>query len=265
MDPEKKVWTLFSLLNMESPRVQKVSHWLSKNEVRKSLSMSSCPPINFLCQGTSGVEANGINALLQEGWLRFPMSKWSYGMLPNSRPTHTIHGTGIFTYSWLILMVNVGKYTSPMDGMGWTQHPNSGRGTFRYIPIISVLQSLERHTYPWVHKAPFRLSASRQSAMELVDFLNLRLKSRVDKQKIPSYYGRTKYKSPEKWWKRKLPEWCWALITLGAHLTHHCSLHGQKMWNTKSSWHLHLQCSYPFRRLPHDHTNHSVHIVLNRS
>ena len=30
MDPEKKVWTLFSLLNMESPKVQKVSHWLSK-------------------------------------------------------------------------------------------------------------------------------------------------------------------------------------------------------------------------------------------
>ena len=31
MDPEKKVRTLFSLLNMESPKVQKVSHWLSKN------------------------------------------------------------------------------------------------------------------------------------------------------------------------------------------------------------------------------------------
>ncbi len=27
---KKKVWTLFSLLNMESPKVQKVSHWLSK-------------------------------------------------------------------------------------------------------------------------------------------------------------------------------------------------------------------------------------------
>ena len=32
MDPEKKkVWTLFSLLNMESPKVQKVSYWLSKS------------------------------------------------------------------------------------------------------------------------------------------------------------------------------------------------------------------------------------------
>ena len=25
--------------------------------------------------------------------------------------THTIHGIGIFTYIWLIFMVNVGKYT----------------------------------------------------------------------------------------------------------------------------------------------------------
>ena len=35
--------------------------------------------------------------------------------------THTIHGTGIFTYSWLMFMVNAGKYTSPMDAMG--NHP----------------------------------------------------------------------------------------------------------------------------------------------
>ena len=32
--------------------------------------------------------------------------------------SHRIHGTGIFIYIWLILMVNVGKYTSPMDPMG---------------------------------------------------------------------------------------------------------------------------------------------------
>ena len=30
----------------------------------------------------------------------------------------TIPGTGIFTYMWLICMVNVGKYASPIDGMG---------------------------------------------------------------------------------------------------------------------------------------------------
>jgi len=32
--------------------------------------------------------------------------------------SHRIHGTGVFTYIWLIFMVNVGKYTSPMDPMG---------------------------------------------------------------------------------------------------------------------------------------------------
>ena len=29
---------------------------------------------------------------------------------------------GIFTYIWLIFMVNVGKYTSPMDCMGYLSH-----------------------------------------------------------------------------------------------------------------------------------------------
>ena len=34
---------------------------------------------------------------------------------------YSIHGTGIFTYIWLIFsMVNVGTYTSPMDAMGMT-------------------------------------------------------------------------------------------------------------------------------------------------
>ena len=33
--------------------------------------------------------------------------------------SHRIHGTGIFTYIWLIFMVNVGKYASPMGPMGY--------------------------------------------------------------------------------------------------------------------------------------------------
>ncbi len=32
--------------------------------------------------------------------------------------THRIHGTGVFTYVWLIFIVHVGKSTSPMDPMG---------------------------------------------------------------------------------------------------------------------------------------------------
>ena len=30
-----------------------------------------------------------------------------------------IHGAGIFTYIWVIYEVNVGKYTSTMDDLGW--------------------------------------------------------------------------------------------------------------------------------------------------
>ena len=32
--------------------------------------------------------------------------------------SYTIHGTGIFTYIYHKNQPNVGKYTSPMDGMG---------------------------------------------------------------------------------------------------------------------------------------------------
>ena len=32
--------------------------------------------------------------------------------------SHRMHGTGVFTYIWVIFMVNVGKYTSPKDAMG---------------------------------------------------------------------------------------------------------------------------------------------------
>ena len=34
--------------------------------------------------------------------------------------THTIHGTDVFTNIWFMFMVNVGKYTSPMDPMGYS-------------------------------------------------------------------------------------------------------------------------------------------------
>ena len=49
------------------------------------------------------------------------LKRWVQGLedLPH---THTIHGTGIYTYmdGWLF-MVNVGKYTSPMDPMGYAK------------------------------------------------------------------------------------------------------------------------------------------------
>ena len=33
------------------------------------------------------------------------------------------HGTGIFTYVWLKFMVDVGKYSSPMEHMGIARLP----------------------------------------------------------------------------------------------------------------------------------------------
>ncbi len=44
LDPEKKVWTLCSLLNMESPKVQKLSHWLSL--------LQSFPKMSWLSDGS---------------------------------------------------------------------------------------------------------------------------------------------------------------------------------------------------------------------
>ncbi len=45
---KKKTWTLFSLLNMEPPKVQKVSHWLSKFKKRlcRFFSPWASPPLS---------------------------------------------------------------------------------------------------------------------------------------------------------------------------------------------------------------------------
>ena len=47
----------------------------------------------------------------------FWTSCWSL-MFVDGFISHTIHGTDIFTYIWLIFVVNVGKYASPMDCLG---------------------------------------------------------------------------------------------------------------------------------------------------
>ena len=54
------------------------------------------------------------------------MKAWMLGWRKIDVQTHTIHGTGISTYIWLIFMVNVGKYTPYMDGTVCSKkiHPN---------------------------------------------------------------------------------------------------------------------------------------------
>ena len=67
------------------------------------------------------------------GWLRLIDSKnW---LVSRKRPylvvvsiTHRIHGTGIFTYIWLISMVNVGKYIiHGWYGLCFILHPYLGK------------------------------------------------------------------------------------------------------------------------------------------
>ena len=47
---------------------------------------------------------------------------------------HRIHGTGIFTYIWLIYLLNAGKYTGPMDPMG----PGIYHGQYQPIRLSST-------------------------------------------------------------------------------------------------------------------------------
>ena len=49
----------------------------------------------------------------RKAWKRLDVSLWRHDLL-----SHRIHGTGIFTYIWLICMVNVGLNKTYMDGMG---------------------------------------------------------------------------------------------------------------------------------------------------
>ncbi len=44
----------------------------------------------------------------------------------------------IFTYIWLILVVNVGTYTSPMDPMGWKVRPFFFRGSQGTLGLSST-------------------------------------------------------------------------------------------------------------------------------
>ena len=46
-----------------------------------------------------------------------------------------LHGTGIFTYICHRFVVNVGKYSSPMEHMGLTLRDKKLRNFQRYFPI----------------------------------------------------------------------------------------------------------------------------------
>ena len=51
---------------------------------------------------------------------------------------------GIFTYIWLICMVNVGKYTSPMDAMGKTM-------AFSRKAILTIVEIDSKNVGKYTH------------------------------------------------------------------------------------------------------------------
>ena len=146
MDPEKKVWTLFSLLNMECPKVQKVSHWLSKLLMETSLQSCAFEPssrfhlsllrcfihvfenqqrlthflapkqIKGTCQSkkrhSSSVVKRDPRFFVNLANIRFTASGATFWFLRSttSLPIGSMYGIFTYIYSWF-LMVNVGKYT----------------------------------------------------------------------------------------------------------------------------------------------------------
>ena len=52
---------------------------------------------------------------------------------------------GIFAYIWLIFMVNVGKYTSPMDPLGYVNKCILSMWFSGQLPSPGALEGCDRH------------------------------------------------------------------------------------------------------------------------
>ena len=86
----------------------------------------------------------GQNSNQNKGHQRVP---GKYTVHPPWILSHTIHGTGIFTYIWLIFMVNVGKYTSPMDCLGMESF--LATKSSRYCAILRTVLVCLTTPYGW--------------------------------------------------------------------------------------------------------------------
>ena len=74
----------------------------------------SLPATAILCfPSTAEVALEGLEKLVGGCATCIWKNEWCRGLDP-----HRIHGIFIYIHEWLIFMVNVGKYTSPMDPMG---------------------------------------------------------------------------------------------------------------------------------------------------
>ena len=114
------------LLNLMTNDFHQIYLSIIKGRCSSSMSVLSLVHPNINC-GTNHLPSVTPDCILHlafrqcpEGgkiWLVKFNSHW------HSTYTHTIHGTGIFTYmnGWFLL-VNVGKYTSPMDPLGYENY-----------------------------------------------------------------------------------------------------------------------------------------------
>ena len=70
-----------------------------------------------------------------------------------------IHGTGRFIYIWLICMVNVGKYTSPMDAMGYELCPRHRQANLYQgdTLVAEILRMLSEEFLSVLHQAAVQI------------------------------------------------------------------------------------------------------------
>ena len=94
---------------------------------------------------------HGLFSLKHDPWNRI----WSKESLTNPEillyPISSMYG--IFTHIWLIFMVNVGKYTSPMGGMGYSYKRNF-RSSWPASRVGFMLLGIEKWCFPQ-HKSTY--------------------------------------------------------------------------------------------------------------
>ena len=77
---------------------------------------------------------------------------------------------GVLTYIWLILMVNVGRYTGPMDAMGWISLFFSQNSQVVFPESPTVSQFIIGSAIPGPSKALTRRAVVKSPGKPIVSF-----------------------------------------------------------------------------------------------
>ena len=112
--------------------------------------------ITVVCAITSRAKPVETDKFSAKLWQKRPRRQWHKKKQP---PTHTIHGTGVFTYmnGWFF-MVNVGKYTihgllvvEPTHLSKWVHLPQGSRWKSKNIWNHHLANNKNRKCYPLVN------------------------------------------------------------------------------------------------------------------